>query len=379
MGDLRVGWINVDSYQTPQDTRLHTQAVFARSAAGPLLVRSGLLGGPDAAQLSGATAMEADLDVFQAIIMGGQAGDQGAYPVTLPAQKRLTFTAGLSTVDRVDRVAVQVMDADYDDTGTHDGDVVIVPGDAATGAAAALPPDSLLLYEVTVPAGASAGGSGIPWASAVADRRVWTTTAGGILPVADAAGRDAIAGPAAGTVVARLDTGVLEMWTGQAWQGPSPVGALAAVQSMTPWPAGASDGTISAVTIIGGGTAAQRTTPMQVTVTLDPARTYECRGWIGTIDTNTGGTWYRVCLKRTTGGGDATAGTNVAIGYGYLPAANFGSGGGMSPTGYLSGLSGSTTIAMTLEVYNGSGLLRSGGHTALAVYDVGPASLLTNG
>lgn len=417
MGNLRVGWLNLDQYQTPQDTRLISQMAWMGNSTGPLLVRSGLVGGPDAAMLTGATAMECDIAPFMALIAGSEAGDQGAYPVVLRTQERLAFTAGEPAINRVDRVVAHVYDNDYDATGLYDGDVEVLVGDAATGAASALPPDTLPLWSVTVPAGASAGGSGIPWASAVQSDREWTTTLGGSLPVADKAGRDLIDEPGQGMSVVRLDLGVTEIWDGSDWRTQGvpvlastadatkldqyegqaavfgtdmyvrrsgeweamPRGLLAAVQSFSVWPNGATDGVITDLTVVGGGTAAQQTLPMTFAVDLDVGRTYKLEGWIDTVDTDVNGTWYRAWIKRVASGGNVLTGTTVAVAYGFVTSSTFGSTEGSAPVGYVAGVGGPTTFALMIERFNGSGKLRVGGHYNLAVSDVGPASALVNG
>jgi hypothetical protein len=69
-----------------------------------------------------------------------------------------------------------------------------------------------VLAEITLPAGA--GGASVTNAM-IADRRVWTVAKGGILPVADAAGRPA--SPYIGQAVFRMDTSVVEVWNGSVW------------------------------------------------------------------------------------------------------------------------------------------------------------------
>lgn len=415
MGDLRVGYINLDNYQTPQDTRLYAQAAFMPSPNGPLVVRTGLLGTRDAATLTGATNMQADVDPFVGIIAGTESGDQGTYPVALKAQKRVTFGAGESAIDRIDRVIAHVYDNDADGGGLYDGEVEVLPGDSATGAATALPADSMLMWEVTVPAGASAGGSGIPWASAVADKRQWTTTAGGALPVPDKAARDSIVAPHEGFAVFRIDLGVIETWDGAVWrtQGvptldsdaeltaldqyegqlaviagdvyrrhsgswtAQPRGLIAAKQDYRNWPAGQDNGIVDALTVVGanyGGSGA--TTPMTFTATLDPDRCYKLDAWMDAIDSNSGESIARVWIKRAAVGDDILAGITVGLAYSYVAAQTFGTGSGTHPCGFVSGLSGDWQFGLLIERYLTGGLLRIGGHYYLSLTDVGPASAL---
>ena len=418
MGDLSVGYINRDGYQTPQATRLYAQSAFMPSTSGPLVVRTGLLGNRDAATLTGATAMQCDIDAFLALIAGTESGDQGAYPVALRATKRLTFEAGESAINRVDRIISHVYDDDVDGSGEWDGDVEVLKGDPATGAATALPPDSMLMYEVTVPAGASAGGSGIPWASAVANKRQWTTTAGGALPVPDKAARDAIVAPYEGFGVFRIDLGVIETWDGAVWrtqgvpdldssgeltkldqhEGPlvvidgdlwrrhsgawtaSPRGLIAARQCYVGWPIDAdSQATLNTLAVIGSNaTGSGETLPMQFDVELDPSRCYKLEGFVDAVDTNSEA-GYRLWIKRANPTDDILAGTTVGLAYGYVASGTFGTGGARPARGYVSGVSGTVRFALLIEPYlDGSDAIRVGGLYNLEISDVGPAGALVN-
>lgn len=228
--------------------------------------RSGIVpdDGDGAADLAGtAGTMQAVVKPFSAWIDGTSAAAQGGYPFVSDSDVPLVFDAGEPSVARVDRVIARVKDDPYDASGVQDGFVEILKGQS-NGAASPLPPTCLLLWEVTVPAGASAGGGGINWATARADRRqptwalgatgivrnaverdglstyeglsVWRSDyqarqvfAGGMwrwrdpISVGSAAERDAIGGGVfVGGEVWRRDLGVMETWNGTGWVRPWP-------------------------------------------------------------------------------------------------------------------------------------------------------------
>ncbi|HEX2312567.1 MAG TPA: hypothetical protein VHJ17_02470, partial [Thermomonospora sp.] len=112
------------------------------------------------------------------------------------------------SVDRVDQVIVRVRDGVYDGSGVQEGSVEYLKGQPS-GAASPLPPSSMALWNVRVPAGATT----VDFATAVR-AFPYTTGLGGYLPVRNAAERDAL--PAHDTLtVLRMDTGAIQ----QRWQG----------------------------------------------------------------------------------------------------------------------------------------------------------------
>ncbi|MBB2909329.1 hypothetical protein FHS43_000575 [Streptosporangium becharense] len=207
-----------------QDHRL-TLGVFMGPGASVLERRGGLYYSPGAADLVGVSALQATVSSFVAIVDGTSNALQGQIVVVVDANETLTFAAGEPAVARTDRVVVQVRDTTYDASGATDARVVIVKGNTTTGAANPVPASSLLLWEVVVPAGASA----ITFASARVDRRQWTATPLRI-PVNSQTERNALPN-VPGLEVTRLDTGDVEQWWGGAWRvigGASSSGVLIA-------------------------------------------------------------------------------------------------------------------------------------------------------
>jgi hypothetical protein len=171
--------------------------------------------------------MQATLTPGRAWVQGTQAAAQGGYAVTVDADQLLTFGNGDATYPRIDAVVLRVKDDSYDGLGVTTGLVEVIQGTpAAAPAAPALPVNSEKLYEVTVPAGTSAGSGGIDWATAVANHRRYTSALGGIVPPGWATG---FSGGYVGQY--RDANGRLERWDGAAW-GQYP--AVPAWQDWTP-------------------------------------------------------------------------------------------------------------------------------------------------
>lgn len=206
---IRSAW-HLPTGQTREDTRLAVSLGMASS--GPLTARGGCAVG--GLQLTGtaATSMQARLSPGRLWVAGDSGAAQGGYPVTVDADTQLTFADGHATLPRVDALVVRVYDADYDASGRYEAVLEIVQGTpAGAPVPPALPRSAELLYEVSVPAGASAA-RGITWSAAVADRRRYTAALGGILPAGGGFG-------ARGSYVGeyRDVNGRLERWDGDRW------------------------------------------------------------------------------------------------------------------------------------------------------------------
>ncbi|MEU4272976.1 hypothetical protein [Streptomyces sp. NPDC026092] len=222
--NLRSSWVN-ETGQTREDTRL-TQ-IGATTAVNPVQVRSGILPGSYNGQhrlsgfwMTGASAMAATVSDGRAVIQGDIS--QGVYPVTLPASETVTFGPGDAQYNRVDLVVLKVYDPLYDGPGRNEALVEIIVGKAEpTPKAPAAPPRSLPLYEVTVPAGASAGNGGINWNTALKDLRTTVVSLGGILPV------EGPVVPGAYPGQFQDSGGALQRWDGGAWVPyPSALGGI---------------------------------------------------------------------------------------------------------------------------------------------------------
>lgn len=165
--------------QTREDTRLAPVGTYAPES--PIRTRDGVIPGGNPFAAVGAGAMSLQVGIGRAIVQGTDA--QGAYPIAVDAPEVLTFTDGDALFDRIDSVILRVYDQLFDEEGKNLAALEVVVGAATdTPTAPTLPPSSLRLWDVTVPAGASAGVGGIDWSSALADRRRYTVAVGGIIP-----------------------------------------------------------------------------------------------------------------------------------------------------------------------------------------------------
>ncbi|WP_225847921.1 hypothetical protein [Streptomyces sp. HPF1205] len=221
---VRSAWL-LGTGQTREDTRL--TELGATLPADPLKVTSGILPGSAdgsakvaAFWLTDQTAMTATVQPGRAVIQG--MATQGAYAVTLAEATTLTFADG-DPQPRVDLVCLRVYDTPYDGSGQTAAALEIVRGTAAaTPVPPPVPAQALPLYTVAVPAGASAGNTGILWASAVTDLRVTTVATGGVLPVY---GNAAVPGSYIGQL--RDNNNVVERWSKSAWVGyPQALGGI---------------------------------------------------------------------------------------------------------------------------------------------------------
>ncbi|MBT3157343.1 hypothetical protein KQH42_07355 [Streptomyces sp. CHA1] len=175
---VRSAWL-LPQGQTREDTRLAPVSPVTHES--PIRVRDGVLPGGAPFAATGAGAMQLQIGAGRAYVQGTDA--QGAYPIANDGPITLTFTDGDAQFGRIDAVVVRVLDALFDEEGQNLARIEIVEGEPdATPTAPTLPPASLRLWDVAVPAGTSAGVGGINWASALADRRRYTTAAGGIIP-----------------------------------------------------------------------------------------------------------------------------------------------------------------------------------------------------
>ncbi|MFE9626465.1 hypothetical protein [Streptomyces sp. NPDC006527] len=212
---VRSGWLSPDG-QTREDTRL--VSLGALTPTSPVATRSGILPGSSDGQfrisgftLTGTTGgMSATVSPGRAVVQSTDA--RGAYPVALTEYLPLTFTDGNPQYNRIDLVVLRIHDHDHDGEGRYEATVEIVEGTAAALPTVPTAPGlSLPLYEVLVPANASAGTGGIPWSTALTGRRTATVAVGGILPVTTDTSNGAYPGQY------RDLNGRLQRWSGTAW------------------------------------------------------------------------------------------------------------------------------------------------------------------
>ncbi|WP_370420325.1 hypothetical protein AB8O64_19720 [Streptomyces sp. QH1-20] len=175
---VRSAWL-LPIGQTREDTRLAPLGVMAPS--GELSSRDGVIAGAQPFAASGISAMQVQIGIGRAIVQG--TATQGAYPAAITAPETLTISDGDAQHPRIDSVALRISDPGYDASPSALARVEIVQGTPApTPAAPPIPGAALRLWDITVPAGTSAGTGGIAWTSALADRRRYTASYGGIIP-----------------------------------------------------------------------------------------------------------------------------------------------------------------------------------------------------
>lgn len=222
-----------NSVDSAENVRLVQSGIVA--ASGPVDSRSGIFpAGSNPGNLVSAAAMQANITAFRAYIDGGGAALQGGYQFINDGNYLLTFANGEASVNRVDRVAAVVYHNLYDSSGFTIADVIYVKGQAS-GVANAIPATALLMWEVTVPAGTTAGGGGINFTTAAADKRTYTAAAGGTLNIGSVAERTAIANVFQGLRIYRTDQKWCEFYDGTAWrvEGVARVASFAGLSAIT--------------------------------------------------------------------------------------------------------------------------------------------------
>lgn len=200
---------------TLEDHRL--ELTLFQYPSGALTGESGVR--PGGAALSSDTAMVATISPFTAWIQGS-GSTQGGYAFVSDDEEDITFDAGEAGNARIDRIIARVYDDVYDASGFTMGSVEYLRGQSG-GAANSVPSNAILLYEISVPAGASAGGTPINFANAV-DKRTFTAANGAVLPVGSATDRDALTNTFDGKLIWRTDRDWMECHDGSAWKVVSP-------------------------------------------------------------------------------------------------------------------------------------------------------------
>ncbi|MEV0559458.1 hypothetical protein AB0I27_39180 [Streptomyces sp. NPDC050597] len=176
---VRTAWL-LPNGQSREDTRLAPVGTYA--AESEMRTRDGVIPGGNPFAAIGAGAMDLQIGTGRAVVQGTDA--QGAYPVANDAPVTLTFADGGAQFGRIDSVVLRVFDQLFDVNGQNLARIEIIRGTetAPPLTAPTLPSACLRLWDVTVPAGASAGVGGINWNTALADRRRFTVAPGGITP-----------------------------------------------------------------------------------------------------------------------------------------------------------------------------------------------------
>ncbi|MEW1672833.1 hypothetical protein AB0O47_06225 [Streptomyces noursei] len=219
---VRAAWL-LPTGQTREDTRLAPLGTM--TPQDEMTSRDGVIAGGNPLTATSVGPMQLQIGTGRAVVQGTLS--QGAYPAAVTAPETLTVADGHPQLPRVDSVVLRISDGQYDTTGQTTATVEIVQGaPAAAPAAPTLPPAALRLWDVTVPAGTSAGVGGLDWPTALADRRRYTAAYGGIIP------RGGGTSTAGGYDGQYRDNGAgLERWStsAAAWQPLAPVVGWTAV------------------------------------------------------------------------------------------------------------------------------------------------------
>jgi hypothetical protein len=211
----------IASGDTAETVRQALQLFMVPSEASALGRRTGLVPYAGSGDLTGVSPMVGRVAPFIGWIDGTTSSLQAGYPVILDANEDITFDAGEAGNTRIDRVVAQIEDNAYDASGFSRIRVRIVKGQAG-GGANAVPASSMLLWEVTVPAGASVGGGGFTMSSVRSDKRQWTGTLGGLLIVKDSTDLATLT-PYEGMPAYQLDTKTKMIYSNAAWRLDGPV------------------------------------------------------------------------------------------------------------------------------------------------------------
>jgi len=203
---IHSAWLELTG-QSRVDTRLATSVGMVPS--GALTSRSGIV--PDGGfGLQSVAAMQCQIMPGRAFVQGVAA--QGGYQVASDAPVALTVPDGDPQYNRIDIIALEIQDQQFDSSGQTQAIVVLIEGTpAATPVAPVVPPAAIGLFQISVPSKTSAGAGGVAWSTAVTDLRVYTSGLGGIVP----AGTTPWTPPMAGQY-SDLN-GELQRWNGAAW------------------------------------------------------------------------------------------------------------------------------------------------------------------
>lgn len=208
---VRSGWL-LNPGQTRADTRLSPTGTM--TPTGSTTTRAGVIPGGTPLNLS-MSGMVATISTGRAVVQG--TSTQGAYPEVVTVAETVTIANGHASLPRIDTLFIAVYDQLFDASGQTLALIAYTQGTPNASPTAPTAPafgtSYLRLWDIQVPAGASAGappnwtGLGL-----LTDRRVFTASVGGIVPTADS-----VAGAYAGQWRDNATTGALERWDGSAW------------------------------------------------------------------------------------------------------------------------------------------------------------------
>lgn len=205
-------WLQQGSYSANTDRQL----------IGSIVPVAGVVEGFSVIQ-SPTPSMSISVTAGKAFVSGSIVSNQGMYNVVNDSPVSLTIPASNATNPRRDIIVVTVNDADVSGTVNSVNFQVISGTPSTSPSSPSTPASSILLASIFVAAGASSIVT-----TAISDRRVFTSTSGGVISVPDAAARLRIADPIPGKsiIVAEASSGLTWKNTGSSW---SPFGVNAYV------------------------------------------------------------------------------------------------------------------------------------------------------
>lgn len=204
-------WNNVE-YVAVDERRLNAVNLMPAASAAPFGSRGGRrVNGAGLAVSVGGGPEAWTVTPGAGVIYDTTYSSQGAYPFEIPSAVTATMPARPgSGLSRIDLIVARIYDVDISVGSASEVKIEIVAGTAASSPTApSVPPLSLVLAALTVP------NTGSIVVTANTTRAV---AAGGILPVATTAERDALPNPWNGLTVADEQTGLLEYRMGADWK-----------------------------------------------------------------------------------------------------------------------------------------------------------------
>jgi hypothetical protein len=217
------GWLQLRDDHTSENDRLMINSLLQGdgSGGGGMNFNAGGVRYDDGnafwVKQTSTASMNVQITPGIAYVLGTQGGTQGLYTVINDAILSQAINTADPTNPRSDIVFVRVQDGNYSGTvnAASIGYSAGTPGVGAPPPTA--PANSLVLAQISVPAGASTITT-----ARITDKRQAVVAAGGVLPISPANGMS-YPGAFEGRLVYNMDTNKLEAYNGSSWQSSDPV------------------------------------------------------------------------------------------------------------------------------------------------------------
>lgn len=200
-------------------------ADFRRAVIGSTMAHDSSFVACRAGVVSGLSVTQSGVGVSVApgcAVVTPRDSNNGSYWASLGNAERLPLQAHHQTYARVDLVIIRVYDSSIDSSGRYVAAAEVVAGTPAPSPVRpAIPSGALLLATVHT----SNNGT-----ISISDNREYTSTVGGVIPVAGSLPNGAAVRP--GQMVFRKDLQELYVWSGSAWERVSQKGGLPKVPAM---------------------------------------------------------------------------------------------------------------------------------------------------